>query len=284
MSYNFPSSRKVRDGYKKRFTDHRDYDFHKTFGTANFDVSQLPENFSVDAGLTMPDQMADGYPMGCAGYEGADLCANQDNVAYDGGELYRATPPFDEGGRDLRAMLSILKTRGPKTPDGKLGEKRTAYFNIRRTDTLDWFDAIRVAIWVNREEKRAAGTGVPWFPEFEDKIGPDGILQAPTQYAWKKANGHAAVDSGWETVNGAPYLLVKSWQGRGYGKKGWCLMSREICNSLLNMYFTEAFTVTKRPDKVETVAHDLDLIELLVSYLPGLIQKWLVALAVQLGK
>lgn len=272
----------IKNGVSKRFTDHRDYDLLKTFGAVGFDLDTLPADFSVDAGLTMPDQVADGYPYGCTGYAQTDLCTNEDKVVYDAGELYRSTPPYDGQGRDMRASLAILTTRGPKTNTGELGPKRTAFYNIYKQGGFDWFDAIKVGLFTVREELRAGSSGMPWFTVFEDAT-IDGILPTPTRYVWQDASSHNAVISGWKTINGVHYLCLKSWQGVEYGDRGWVYMSREITNNIFDMYFTEIFTVTKRAEAHQTVAEELSLIELFVSYLPLLLQKLLAAMVVKLG-
>lgn len=263
-------SQRIKGGLKLRFTDHRDLDFHKTFGTTTFNPQELPDKYYADAGLTMPDQNRDGYPMGCTGYAQTDLCTDQDEIVYDAGELYENTPPYDRGGRELRKSLKVLVDRGPRDKQGNLGEKRTAFYNIRASGILDWFDAIRVALWITQDEKRSASIGIPWFPEFHSP-DDDGILPEPTQFSWARAEGHDAKVAGWKTIDGVPYLYVKSWQGPGYGRGGWCYMSRELANKIFDMYYTEAFTVTKKQGVKQTI--DMPAVERLVSYIQLLLRR-----------
>lgn len=268
----------MKSGLVLQHTDHRDYDFHKTFGSSNFDTKTLPNTFNIDAGLTMPNQNTDGFPMGCTGYAQTDLCTNEDGIIYDAGELYLATPPNDRtSGRDLRSSLNVLVNRGPKQKDGTLGAKRTAYYNVRAQGILDWFEAIRVALWITQDEKRGSSVAVPWFPEFE-QIGSDGILPTVVSYDWNKASGHDAVISGWTDTdtkgnlirNGEVFLKVKSWQGKQYGDNGWCYMCQPLTDAIFNMKYTEAFTVTKMAGNVQKI--DMTVIERLVSFILNLLK------------
>lgn len=262
----------MKSGYKPVFTDKRDYDLLKTFGAVGFDTTDLPDVYDADAGLTMPDQNGNGYPFGCTGYAQTDLCTDEDGVVYDAGELFLSTPPYTPfQGRDIRSSLDLIVKRGPKGTNGLLGPKREAYYNIRASGFLDWFDAIRVALYITRSEKRSASIGVPWFKEFES-IGKDGLLPEVVNYTWNGTPGHNAKISGWKLIGGNMYLRVKSWQGTQYGDSGWCYMSRPLANAIFNMYYTEAFTVTKIPiGEIHTV--DLTAVESVVSFIKNLLNK-----------
>lgn len=269
-----------KDGFKKRFTNRQDYDFHKTFGSAAFNTATLPPRYIADIGLTMPDQNGDGYPVACTGYASCDVCTNEDGVIYDGPEFWKATPPYDPSqGRDVRESMKLLTKRGPKTPEGELGPKRTGYFNVRSTPLLPWFDSVRVALWITRQERRAASIAVPWFPEFQE-VDSSGIAPASIIFDWKRASGHNAVVAGWTDVNtkgkpirnGEVFLAVKSWQGTHYGDNGWVYWPAPLVNAIFEMYYTEVFTVSKfEKGKVQTI--DLPAIEWLVAFMRDLVEK-----------
>lgn len=269
----------IKPGIKLRYQDSRDRDLLKTFGAVNFPVETLPNRYSADAGLTMPDQNADGYPNGCTGYAQADLCTDEDATIYDSGEFYLSTPPGGSStGRAMRDSLKLLTTRGPKTKDGKQGDKRTAYYSINATGILDWMDAIRVGLFIVRQERRSASVAIPWFPEFE-VMNSGGILREDPIFDWSRASGHDAKIAGWTDVktdgtyirNGELFLMVKSWQGIQYGDKGWCYMSRVLANAVFNMTYTEAFTVTKMSGVAQTV--DMDAVDRVVSFIQSLLIK-----------
>ncbi len=269
----------IAEGLKLKFTDHRDYDLLKTFGAANFDTNGLPDKYLSDAGLTMPNQNEDGFIFGCTGYAQTELCTDEDRVVYDAGEFYLNTPPGGKSvGRDLRSSLKLLTSRGPRDHQGNLGPKRTAYYNIRSTGILDWFDAIRVALWITQDERRSSSIAIPWFKEFH-AVGRDGICPETVNFSWSNASGHNAKCAGWTRTNtagqmirnGEVFLAVKSWQGKEFGDNGWCYWSRPLANSVFNMNYTEAFTVTKMVGVPQTV--NLEVVEKLISYVLYLLRK-----------
>lgn len=268
-------------GLLKRFQDHRDLDFHKSFGTTAYDTNQLPSRYSADAGMTMPNQDADGFPEGCTGYAQTDLCTDEDLSIYDPGEFFLSTPPGGmNSGRAIRDSLNLLVNRGPKDKLGNLGPKRTKYYSINATGILDWLDAIRVALYVTSQEHRSASIAVPWFPEFEN-INSNGLLPDDPTFTWNNTPGHNAKCAGWTDVktdgtyirNGEFFLAIKSWQGIGYGDKGWCYMSRVLANAIFNMNYTEVFTATKlTPANLQTV--DINIVDTIVSFIQNLLVKF----------
>lgn len=225
---------------------HKDYHFLPSFGATTFDTASLPENFSIyDPSFVIPNQDSTDtrftpalQPLfqGCTAEAGTFACGLEDNLAlYSPAELYIATPPGTlNTGRDIRAMLDTLK----KPP-----YNRKAYFNVYAAGPIDDFDAARIALWINQDEKRAVILGSYWYPEFEN-IGTDGILPIPS---FKTANAtlHCWILTGWKTVGGVVYLEGISWQGEQYGNKGLHYVSRPLYNALINQIHSGAFTVTK---------------------------------------
>lgn len=245
--------------------DKRDYDYHKTFGTVS--VPAFPENFSIDAGLTMPNQEADGLPFGCTSYTSSDLCTDEDGLTYDDySYLYHLTPPgTDSEGREMRAALSTICKYGPKNKNGTVGPKRTAYFNIKASGIIDAFDAVRVAIYSTQDEKRGVSAATPWFGGFFGPIASTATFD-PAYASW---HNHAI--KGWKTINGVPYLLSKPWQGPNYGDKGWVYFSREVWNQLMKIDGSAAFTLSKvAPGDIQTVGVEWvrNLVAFLLSLFP----------------
>lgn len=270
----------MKQGLNPIKKDRRDYDFHKTFGSTTFNTGTLPTTYLADAGLTMFDQNREGFPEGCTGYAQTDLCTDEDRMIYDAGEFYLATPPGGAGaGRDIRDSLKLLISRGPHFKDGSLGTKRTGYFNVNASSPLDWFDAIRVALWITQDEHRAISVGIPWFIDFETNV-QNGLLPIPVNFSWSQASGHNAVIAGWTPRdstgnwirNGEVFLMVKSWQGPNYGDKGWAYLSRPLANAIFAMPYTGAYTVSKIiPGTVQTI--NWSIIDTLIAFIRSLINQ-----------
>ena len=256
----------IQTGLKKVRKDHRDYSYIKTYGIV---PTTLPDEYMADADMWMPDQMAMGLPMGCTGFTQADLCTDEDGIIYDPRDLYEATPPGGRDGRDIRNSLKTLVSRGvrPYLTTDAPGNKRTAYFNIQRSGAIDSFDAIRLAMYSTSSENRTVSLGVPWFSEFTHPL-PNGVLPIPL-FDLSHATWHNCKVAGWKSIDGVPYLAIKSWQGTRYGVNGWVYMSRELCNVLLGFKGTGAFTVTKLSHgEVQTV--DMNVVSRIISYVRSL--------------
>jgi hypothetical protein len=125
---------------------------------------------------------------------------------------------------------------------------------------MDAFDAIRSSITLN---KCSVSMASQWFSAFEF-IKNDGIL--PDDFSILEYSWHNYKCVGWKQINGQPYLILKSWQGIGYGDKGYCYMSRTLCNRLLDVRGAGAFIVAPYDSsKVQTVK--LDILTTILSYL-----------------
>lgn len=265
----------IKDGFLKKFTDHRDLSLIPSFGGTD-DTNGLPAEYVV-ATKDMPSQNDVGLPFACTAFAQTELASDQTGEIYDVEEFYRATPPGDNGGRDMRTSMSLLVNRGPKTLEQKLRPWNGKYYNIYRYGALDWFDACRVGLYLVKDEKRAASAGVAWFkPWVGASVPTSGIVQDPEVYSWSLATAHDAVIAGWVTKGighgqplGGTYLAVKSWQGKHIGDAGWLYFSRPIINKLFDMYYTDMFTASQqKPSTFATV--DLPAIERVISYIRNL--------------
>lgn len=142
--------------------------------------------------------------------------------------------------------------------------RRGQYFQIEPTGGLDFFDSVRSALWLNRLDCRPISVGTPWFQEWEVTIG--GIIHDftydgnPGHYPW-----HNYKICGWKNINGQPYLIGKSWQGRSYGDNGFHYISRDISNRLMTISGTGAFTLGKASkENIQVV--ELTILQTIVSY------------------
>ena len=241
----------IQSGLNKILPDSKDWSWEKRFGSVP--AYELPDDFSVDAGLNMYDQYELGIPLGCTGCAQADLCQDEDDVAFSPKAIYDATLEMEGNagnyntGCDIRDSLKVICQ--------KFG--RGGYFNVQPT-----YDGIRSAIWLNQIENRAVSIGIPWFESLQvggDGIVPDTFTGDPMKCSW-----HNAVVSGWKTINGKTYLLVKSWQGYRIGNQGWLLFSPAAINYLLSVPYTGAFTVKKNittQDKLNIMQRIINLIK-----------------------
>lgn len=271
----------IKSGLAKVIPDHKDYSIldtfkdHPVFGGVIADPTTLPDNFSIYDGREIPNQNADDtrfsflippLPYGCTGETGAFDCGLQDNAVYNPQDLYLNTPPGGDGGRDIRSMLQTLIDRGPRLPDGTFGPKRLAYFNCYGSGKIDDFDAARIGLWINQQEKRGIYLGTFWYPEFEN---PDanGSLPMPTSFDMSIASLHCHLGVGWRVLNGVEEIQDLSWQGTDYANAGVDWIPRDLYNALMAQPYTGAFTATKMPSNTPIPIGYQAEIDHLVAYI-----------------
>lgn len=240
---------------------HKDYDFHKTFGSivfTNKDAHVIPPSFEpeylTDAGLDMPDQDAMGLPFGCTDVTQAELCIDETLEMVSPFDLEKVTHANALGGFDIRASLDAAR---------KLGWF-DAFFNIRHPQ-LDMFDSIRLAMCSGAPEKRSVSVGTPWFKEWQ---GYQGMVMPNPDLNQTLTVWHNWSIKGWKSINGVSMLIGKSWQGDKVGDKGFQYFPREVINSIFSVSGTVAFTATQvKPANIQTV--DLPLLQWIWSHLMG---------------
>lgn len=236
----------IKSGTQPTRHDHRDFDFFKTkkFGGT---IPQLPDNYSTDAGLWMPDQneanalftpIVPPLPEGCTDYAGSDALADEDKKLFNPMDLENVTHANANGGTAIRTMLNAVVKLHPDHP---------TYFNvqpdIQKGGYLDWFDACRVAQILGKLEGRAVIVGSPWYPEFMNPIM--GIIQSVINWLLSRASWHCWNVKGWTTIHGIIYLVAKPWIGPDYGDKGYSYFSRELFNQLMATDGAVAYTLDK---------------------------------------
>ena len=255
----------MKNGLKPIKRDIRDRSFHRTFG--GITPITLPQEFTVDAGLTMPNQTADGLYEACTAYTQQELKTDLDSLLSDKyREHYEKTlqlegAPFGSG-CDIRDSLKIL------IDFYGVG----AYYAVE-SSKMDWFDSICSVMYTNfvqNKIKCAVSIGTPWFKEWDvldiDKTGIvpkifNGDISAPSWHNW--------AIKGWKVINNEPYILAKTWQGTGYGDTGWAYYPREAINAVMKINGTGAFTIAPRnPDNVQTVKRTM--LESLIRFLQQL--------------
>ena len=287
----------IRHGTRPAKLDRRDYSFHRTFGTVS--PLQFPPEYSCDAGLTMPDQNADGNPFECTAYTSCDLGTDQDGIVYAPEYTYMKTLyiqglPSTQQGSDVKFALKSAKIYGllPKenmpselvgkgenytadqghwpvdvdTIAGKMEHRKGRYFNVYDDGGMDWFDSFRSALWLNKDDKRGISIGTPWFHEWATP--QNGVVTSnfiydgnPMNYAW-----HNWAIKGWKVIDGKIYLMGKPWQGKNYGDNGWCYFSRETIHKVMEIRGSIAYTLADAELK-DIQSIQLGMLETVLVYL-----------------
>ncbi len=233
----------MNSGLNKIKPDKRDFSILHSFGALAGDPTLLPDSFSIYDGRPIPDQdsldtrFTPNIPPlfeGCTGETAAFDSGIQDGKLYNPQWIYQNTPPKDNSGRDIRAALQFLIDNGPE----QNGIKRTAYFNVYAAGKIDDFDAARIALWINQNEKRGVWIGSTWFWG----AGPPAAnLYVPDYSQMSKFPLHCYLCTGW-TPDG---LEVIPWTGEQAGNVGRYNMSRDIFNNLMKLPWSGSFTITK---------------------------------------
>ncbi len=246
----------------------------------------------------MQDQNADNRPSECTGYTVTDIAADQDGFLYSPdfnfmNTLVLMNAPPDTDGADLRIAFKVPVGIGMIALDDEPAQvltnssqawaanpanwpadinttaaqfRKPAYIPVSPFGQ-DWFDTVRSAL-LKSTEKRAVGVGTPWSPSFEG-IGKDGILgENPTNLYW----GHAYVICGWKQINGKPYLIAKTWQGKNYGDNGYCYYSRTLFNKIMSNWGTFACTLQDLPANTidELKSQKLALFDIIAALLKNI--------------
>lgn len=268
-----PSQRLPKSGLRPLRPDHRDFDYLKTkkFGAV---LPDFPTDYNVDAGFWAPDQNEGSnlfnppvppMPYGCTNFTQNDLCSDEDKVLYNPAYTESKTHANAHGGTDLRTSLASIVYDGVQDQKGVVFKKlHPAYFNIRASGIFDYFDAVRLAMYSTKDENRGVSVGTHWYEEFMSPFS-DGILPIPSDFT--SGSLHNWAIKGWKTINGRPYLIGKPWIGADYADKGFCYVSRELFNALMNIYGAGAFTIDKLlPNEVAQMV-DLPFVTWLVSWI-----------------
>lgn len=255
--------------------DTRDFSFERTFGTAT--PLELPDEYNADLGIDWPDQNKDGRPNGCTGYTQNELGQDEYGLPFDPGFVYDNTlqiaglaPNSPVMVRDSFKATKIYglkrrKVRKGETVPDPVQFRRGAYFDVDKVG--DYFDGVRSALWLNRLHNRTVSAGAPWFWR---KAQGDGTL---ADFDAKKLPDvwHNFKISGWKTIKGKPYLIVKPWCGRGWGDNGYGYMSRELFNKLFSISGTFLYTqANAKPEDIKTIK--IDILEFVLSLYQRLIK------------
>lgn len=268
----------VNNGTKAVRKDHRRYSFHRTFGG----TTAIPDEFNLDAGLTMPDQDTDGLPMGCTGYALTDVCQNVDKVVYKPRFSYDKSlqiegigpddAQFEHVGVDIQTSLKSgivygVQGQAETTDTEALKHRIGDYYDVFDGAIGDKFDAIRSAMW---SQNRSVYVGTPWLAFWSNPqqgVIPLTDIQPSASTPW-----HAWVICGVKKINGELYLVGKTWQGREYGDNGYAYFSRTVVNKVFSIKGSAAFILVPNSGQtIQTVK--LSIISTILSYMRLLVTK-----------
>lgn len=267
----------MKNGYKKTYTDHRDYDLLRTRKPTFGAVQALPLSYSVSTGLRIPNQEVQDanftppvppLPYGCTSYAQCQICSDEDGVLYNPAYIESFTHANANGGSDLRTALDCVVKNGVQDAQGQIHKNHPAYFNIKPSGMIDAFDAARLAMLSTSSEKRGVSVGSPFWLQW-GAVGNSGILPPP-DYDLQFASWHNWVIEGWETINNTTYLRCQMLQGATYGNGGIVYMPRDQFNTTMAVRGSIMFTIDALlpGEQVQTV--DMNIVQMIVSFIRNL--------------
>lgn len=271
----------MKHGTNPAKLDRRDYSFHRTFPQFAAAAPPILPNmeYSLDAGLDMPDQVADGYDFGCTGYTQTNCKQDQDKVRYDPGFTYEKTCDMEghglDRGCDIRNSAKSLRVYGAlrqgEGSDEEAAKHRSGQdFSVDKAPGRDWFDSFRITLRAQRGSaiKHPISIGTIWFSEWHG-VPQSGLLTEHftfdgdiTHYLW-----HNYKISGEKMVGGEATLEVKSWQGRSVGNGGWLYMNRATFNKAFDSYYGTLAITQAAASEADIRTIKLDMLQTLLVYL-----------------
>jgi len=238
---------KINGGLLPLKKDNRDFKLSKLLGA--MDLSQLPEGFMVEGWdkIKIKDQGPTDY---CTSYAGTSASELQEEVELN--PLYQFVKTkqimgrWETWGADLRSLCKSL------TKFGSLEESETPIIDREIRDWNNWpaeldekakkhlkesyfeadghggsFNAIKVALWQEREKKRAVIVGAIWRSEWTS--APRGII--PEEYG-KEGFGHAFIIIGWTKE----HLIAHLSNGENIGDNGRFYFSKTVADKELGNF------------------------------------------------
>lgn len=245
------------DAITKLVLDHRDYDYHLTF---NSKYNSFPEYKLTDASLWMPDQNNfepifgnPPMPFGCTSYTTADLLSDRTGVLHNPMNIEQITKANEKLGLNVRESLLVGIKNQPNS--------NLKLFNVTRGN-YDWFDSFRVCL----SDGNSISIGTPWYREWEFSMKKrESIMRFPLSYNDNSVIWHNHKLCGYKTINGIPYLISKSWQGKDIGDDGFVYFSREAINSVMRIKGTCSFAFAEISDNTIIKTVELPIINSLIS-------------------
>lgn len=224
-------------------------------------IADVPkEDFSVNVfDYTLDQQFTDF----CSAYAGTYISSDQEGVPLSPEYQFAITKQIqgslESWGADLRsACKSFLKGSIPQSDwDDFFGKEsrydrnivvdqkkhpkewtniarryaKGSFWAITGNEAKDMFDSIILALWVNKDEKGGAITGLEWKAPWLTEKG--GIIK--TIYP-EKGFGHAINLVGVKYIDGTPFIKARLSSGPNVGDKGFFYLSRDVINKYCPIY------------------------------------------------
>lgn len=256
-------------GLLKIKPDRRDHHIVKhlerTYGA--LDPLSLPEKFSIYDGRSIPNQDEPDtrfdpplppLPFACTAETTTFLCGLEDGKLYNPEWLYRNTPPFDNGGRDIRDALNTAAKLGLMDDKGNIGgQDWDSYGHVYASGKIDDYDAARFSCYLL---SRGVSIGTWWYGIFT--LASNGLLSAPS-FNTNEASLHNWLVTGWDKEG----IELIPWIGGQWDVKGLGYLSRGVYNALLNQPYTGAFSFYKLGDQKPITLGVQAYIDHLINYI-----------------
>ncbi len=241
-----------------------DYSHSKTFGS--IDPSTLPEEYILESTI-----LNQGFLPHCSSYSACAVQESQHGIPFDPEDYYKAEGVINgavqDYGYDLRTLMATGFKYGFRPLSGGNPDdyKEGNYFSI--DGDLDTFDNIRTALYMAKDQKKTAITGLMWYQEYLE--AKNGIVDKNIEY--KKETGlHAIKVAGFTTIDSVPYLVLQNSWGNGVGKNGLFYFSREIVNKELALGNFIWRTIDEEQQRIRTQFRILVLLKRVLELLKDL--------------
>jgi hypothetical protein len=224
--------RKFKKPYThRRFASPKDYSHNKTLGAA---ALQFPYSLLALSRLLIQTQE------NCTAYSGVAEREPATGKKYDAELQWKAELDFmgvkDANGATMETKFAVgvkvgFFIEGQTTPS----DTATAYFFVKKSGGLDWFDSVRSAInqlYIKYGKVIPLSVGMNWYSEWD--FAPNGIIP---DSATSLLGGHDVKIAGFETYSdGVDYIRLQNSWGPEYGDQGTYRVSRQVFNKYFDVY------------------------------------------------
>lgn len=230
------------------------------------------EDFNVDAGLWMPDQIADAAETECTSYAVTDILADVFKKLFSPDWQYAMTQwlqgvtPNEMGADPHVAMQTAILLGALLASDAPFSAKSMG--ELYSANWHNWPSNLNsvAAVFGQNGVLNALGNGDPlssitaacsvgkmgvscttmWYAEWEANGGFQGsILPMPKNPSQQQTLDGLLPFHNWDfkgqkTINGQKYGIVKSWQGAKYGDNGYAYIGQDVAQAVFDVPGTGA--------------------------------------------